>query len=80
LTKNAKLVSLKQLHFLNVKFYLPFGPADALTHSSGNASLYSEAKASVKLPRANRYYLFKQLARDKSVALTLINASPLDSL
>jgi len=79
LAKNSKLTTFKQLSFFNAKFSLPFGSAEVLPHSSGNAFINSEAKASVKLPRLNRCFLFQQLARDKSVALTFINASPLDS-
>lgn len=46
-----KLALLKQSGFPNGLMTSPFGSADALTHSSGNAFMDSEAKASVMLPQ-----------------------------
>jgi len=64
------------MSFLYAKIYPLFGSADVLPHSSGNASIYSEAKASVKLPGYNRVFVFKKLDRDKSGAFTFMGASP----
>ena len=54
LAKNSKLALLRQMSFFHAKLFLPFGFVDVLPHSSGNALFYSEAKASVKLPRRNK--------------------------
>jgi len=39
------------MSFFHAKVYLPFGSAEVLPLSIGNASINSEAKASVLLPR-----------------------------
>jgi hypothetical protein len=42
-SKNAKLTTLKQCHFFNETNSAPVCPADAVNHSSGNASNFGEA-------------------------------------
>jgi len=79
LTKNLKLALLKQSGFLDAKNFSAFVFAEVLPHSSGNASRYSEARASVNLPRRKNITVYKELGRDKSKAFTLINASLCDS-
>jgi hypothetical protein len=59
LSKNPKLTAFKQLDFLNDKKSPPFGFADALTRSCGNALKNSETKVSVKLPRRKQIIMFK---------------------
>jgi len=55
------------LSFLNAKFYLPFGSAEVLPHSSGDALMDSEAKASVQVPRRMEGAMLEKLGRDKSL-------------
>jgi len=45
ISKNQKLTLFKQFDFFNERKEFLFGSADALTHSSGNASMDAKAKA-----------------------------------
>jgi len=49
LAKNSKLVSLKQLSFFHAKVSLPFGFAEVLPHSSGNALINVKANAFIPI-------------------------------
>ena len=76
LAKNSKLALLKQLSFLHAKFSFPFGFADALTQSSGNALINSETKVSVILPRHIHRHMFKKSSGNKSLSFCITSCVP----